>query len=263
LTLPIFTAMAAPHAYRALGRPLQDIPGGEVTPHVVWAHGWGQDHHAFLALAGSLARAAHHTLVDFPGFGESPRPAADWGTADYADAMAEWLAGLPRGRRIWVGHSFGCRVGMRLAARHPELIDAMVLVAGAGLRRRRSLVERLRIFLRVRAFKALKFVERLGIDVDARKAKYGSADYRSAGAMRPIFVKVATEDQTEVARAIRCPVSLIYGERDGETPPEMGERLSRLIPRSTLKIIPGLDHHTILTDGGPQVVHAVSQLLES
>ena len=65
----------------------------------------------------------------------------------------------------------------------------MVLVAGAGLKRRRGLLERLRIALRVRAFKTLKLLERLGVDVAARKARYGSADYRNAGAMRPIFVQ--------------------------------------------------------------------------
>jgi pimeloyl-ACP methyl ester carboxylesterase len=261
LTLPVFTAKSARHAFLALGLPLETADS-EASPHVVWAHGWGQDHRAFLALAGSLQRSAHHTLVDFPGFGESPRPPSDWDTADYADAIAEWLGGLPRGRRVWVGHSFGCRVGMRLAARHPGLIDAMVLVAGAGLKRRRSMLGRIRIALRVKAFKALKLLGRLGIDVDARKDAYGSADYRNAGEMRAIFVKAVTEDQTEIARQIRCPVSLIYGERDGETPPEFGERLSRLIPDATLKVIAGLDHHTILTDGGPQVVHAVSRFLE-
>jgi pimeloyl-ACP methyl ester carboxylesterase len=257
VTPATFTAKGAVHAYRTIGRP-----AGEGVPHIVWAHGWGQDHAAFLPLARSLERSARHTLIDFPGFGRSPQPPADWDTADYADAIAEWLASEPPGRRVWVGHSFGGRVGLRLAARHPGAVDAMVLVAAAGLKRHRSLPERLRIALRVRAYKALKLAERLGVDVSARKARYGSADYRNAGAMRSIFVKVIAEDQAQGARAIRCPVALLYGERDTETPPEIGERLSRLIPGATLKVIAGLDHHTILTDGAPQVVHQVSQMLE-
>ena len=257
MTLSTFTAKGAAHAYETAGKPLD-----AASTHVIWGHGWGQDRRAFVPLATSLARTAHHTLIDFPGFGDSPLPPGDWDTADYADALAEWLAGLPRGRRIYVGHSFGCRVGLRLAARHPGSIDAMVLVAGAGLKRRRSLLERLRIGLRIRMFKALKLLERLGVDVSARKARYGSADYRNAGAMRPIFVKTVAEDQTDVAKKIRCPVSLIYAERDTETPPEIGERLAALIPGASLKIIPGLDHHTILTDGAPQVVHEVARLAQ-
>jgi pimeloyl-ACP methyl ester carboxylesterase len=252
-----FTSKGALHAAESLGPPL-----AEGVTHVVWGHGWGQDRNAFLPMARSLERAAHHTLVDFPGFGGSPLPGADWDTADYADAIADWLAGLPRGRRIFVGHSFGGRVGLRLAANHPDAVDGLVLVAAAGLKRRRTPLERLRIGLRIRAFKLLKLLERLGVDVAARKAAYGSADYRNAGALRPIFVKVVSEDQTDGARRIRCPVALIYGERDTETPPEIGERLSQLIPGARLKILPHLDHQSVLTDGAPQVVYEVSRMLD-
>ena len=252
-----FVAKGASHAVETLGPPL-----GEGVAHIIWAHGWGQDHRAFLAIARSLERRAHHTLIDFPGFGRSPRPAEDWGTTEYGDALAEWLETLPRGRRILVGHSFGCRVGLRLAANHPVAIDAMVLVAGAGLQRQRSAVEKLRLFVKVRGFKALKLLEKLGVDVSARRARHGSEDYRNAGAMRPILVKTVSEDQTEVARKVRCPVALIYGEKDTSTPPEMGERLAKLIPEATLQVLPGLDHHTVLTDGGPQVAYAVSHFLD-
>ncbi len=255
--LPTFTAHGAPHAYASLGKALN-----EATPHVIWGHGWGLSHASLLPLARSLERVAHHSVLDFPGFGESPPPPGVWTTETYADALAEWLRTLPRGRRVYVGHSFGCRVALRLAARHPDCVDAMVLAAGAGLKRQRTLWERLRIFARVRTFKALKMLEKLGVDVSAQKAKFGSADYRNAGAMRPVFVAVIGEDQTEVARTIRCPVALIYGEKDTETPPEIGKRLAALIPGSTFLMLPGLDHHSILTDGAPQVVHAVSRFLE-
>lgn len=257
MILDHFTARGARHAYASLGLPLDDAPA-----HVIWAHGWGRTHADFLGLAGSLERRAHHTLLDFPGFGESPRPADDWSTAEYAEALAAWLAGLPRRKTIYVGHSFGGRVGLRLAARHPELIDGMVLAGAAGLKPQRSLWRRAQIFWRVRAFKTLKLLERLGVDVSRRKARYGSADYRNAGAMRPIFVKVASEDQTEAAKTVRCPVALYYGSLDTEAAPDIGERLSKLIPNARLRIIPGLDHFTILTDGAPQIVHAVDSMLE-
>ncbi|CAM5772987.1 2-hydroxy-6-oxohepta-2,4-dienoate hydrolase [Labrys miyagiensis] len=262
LTLSTFTAKGTPHAIVSFGKPLD-----AGTPHVIWAHGWGQDHHAFLALAHSLERVAHHTLIDFPGFGQSPVPPENghsgvWDTRDYADAVAEWLGTLPRGRRVWVGHSFGGRVGLRLATNHSEAVDAMVLVGSHGLRPIRSPATRLKIFWRVRLFKALKLLERLGVDVSARKAKFGSADYRSAGAMRPVFVKVIAEDQSEAIKSIRIPVRILCGALDDQAPPEMSERLASLIPGATVNILPGLDHYTILTDGGPQVAHTVAKLLE-
>ena len=36
---------------------------------------------------------------------------------------------------------------------------------------------------------------------------------------------------------------------DRETPPEIGERLSALIPRAALSVLPGQDHYTVLGDG--------------
>ena len=93
--------------------------------------------------------------MDFPGFGESPRPVAEWGTADYADASAGLLESLPNGHRIWVGHSFGCRVGIQLAARHSEIIDALFLVAAAGLPRRRSRLSQFRIKSKIALYKGL------------------------------------------------------------------------------------------------------------
>ena len=54
-----------------------------------------------LAQASRAVRAS--VLLDLPGFGASPLPPDAWGTADYADAVAEWLAGAPAQRRVWVG----------------------------------------------------------------------------------------------------------------------------------------------------------------
>ena len=91
-----------------------------------------------LPLAQAMRRPARSILIDFPGFGASPMPPAPWGTADYADAMAEWLDGLPPARRIWVAHSFGCRVGLQLAARRPATLAGLFLIAAAGLPPQRS-----------------------------------------------------------------------------------------------------------------------------
>ena len=56
-----------------------------------------------------LATERRVTRCYFPGFGASPRPTKDWGTADYADYCAAFLNTLPAARRLWIGHSFGCR----------------------------------------------------------------------------------------------------------------------------------------------------------
>lgn len=242
---------AAPFAFEEAG-----LPADRLTPRFVWAHGWGQSRHALMPLAEALAGQGTHILLDFPGFGDSPAPPDVWDTGDYADATAELLAARPpAGKTIWVGHSFGCRVGMQIAARHPHAVGGLFLIAGAGLPRQRSLAERIRLGARVRSFKALKRAAPvLGLDVEKLRQRFGSTDYASAGEMRAVLAKVVSEDLSDVARQIACPVQLVYGENDTETPPEIGERLSRLIPRAELTVLPRHDHYTVLTTGKHQVL---------
>jgi pimeloyl-ACP methyl ester carboxylesterase len=254
--MPTFVTHDATTSYATCGLTRQGAP-----LEVVWAHGWGQDHRVFLGLVRGLEQRAAHTLIDFPGFGDSPPPPAVWGTADYADAVASFLGTVSRARRVWVGHSFGCRVGLQLAARHPHLVDGLFLIAAAGLPLARTPLQRLAIAAKVALYKALKTLDRLGLDVAAFKDRLGSADYRSAGPMRPVLVKAVREDLSDVARAVRCPVCLIYGALDTQTPPALGERLASLLPDAHLQVLPRLDHDTILTAGSHQVQFQLAQFM--
>ncbi|HWD57008.1 MAG TPA: alpha/beta fold hydrolase, partial [Stellaceae bacterium] len=219
------------------------------APELVWGHGWGHSHASLTPLAEAMAGRADSLLVDFPGFGASPPPPAAWGTEDYADAVAEWLGGLPARRRLWIGHSFGCRVGLRLAARHPGAVSGLFLIAAAGLPPHRSLAARLKRLPRRLAFRALRAMTPEGPARDRLRERYGSADYRNAGAMRPVLVQAVNEDQSEVARSIRLPVVLVHGAADSESPPEIAARLHALIPGSRLNLLRGFDHLSILGDG--------------
>ena len=80
--------------------------------------------------------------------------------------------------------------------------------------------------------------------------------------MRPILVKAVSENLTDVARAVRCPTVLVYGENDRETPPNIGERLQHLIPDAQLHVLRGFDHWNVLTDGQHQLTHRLSDFLE-
>lgn len=239
------------------------VNAGAGSPLLVWGHGWGHTHQALLPLAEAVQGLAPSLLVDFPGFGASPMPPTAWGTADYADAVAEWLRSIPAMRRLWIGHSFGSRVGLRLAAQRPELVDGLVLIAAPGLQRRRSLPEHLRRQTRSFAYKAMRALTPEGPARDRVRERFGSADYRAAGAMRPIFAKTVAEDLGPVARQVRCPTVLVYGERDSETPSDIGRRFQQMIPHSELAVLRGLDHWTVLTEGRHQIAHRIGKLLET
>lgn len=230
---------------------------------LVFGHGWGQSSAAFLPIAEALKSFASSYLVDFPGFGASPLPPSDWGTADYADAIAEWMKTLPERRYVWVGHSFGGRIGVQLASRNPELLSGMVLIASAGLPRQRTLIQRARIAVRKRVFKTAKRLLQEGPRLERLRSRMGSADYRAAGPLRPVLNRVVSENLSDVAAAVRCPTLLLYGALDTETPPEIGQRFHRLIPGSELKLLDGFGHLDILYEGRHQVALRIRQFIEA
>jgi pimeloyl-ACP methyl ester carboxylesterase len=212
---------------------------------------------ALYPLAQSLAAYGNSFVLDFPGFGASPPPPSHWATADYADHVAKWLESTPPSCRIWIGHSFGCRVGLQLAARHPHLLSGLVLIAAAGLRPKRSVRQQSRFLLKRYSFRIVRSMAGEGALVNALRSRVGSSDYKSAGALRPILSRVVTEDLSEIAKSVKAPVILIYGENDTDTPPEMGRRLQSFIAGSQLIILKDFDHHTVLTDGRHQLVSSV------
>ena len=231
--------------------------GDADAPVVIWGHGWGQSHQAFMALATSLPKLGRHILIDFPGFGDSPVPdSADWGSRDYAECIAAFImAEFPNQRVIWIGHSFGCRVGVQLAAHHRDLIDRMISIAGAGLPRKRSIAFQARV-------NAFKFLKRMPfIDKDKLRQKFGSADYLSAGALHQTFINVIREDLSPEAKKIACPVLLIYGADDTETPPEIGRRYEALIKNASMIELEGQDHYTVLGSGRHQVAPLIKKFI--
>ena len=239
--------------------------GDPSKPAVIFGHGWGRTYRDFIPVAEALAPIANSFLVDFPGFGDTPRPDETWGTEDYAEHMLGFLRGeLGLSRFIWVGHSFGGRVGMRLAAAHPDIIHHLVLVASAGVPRTRSTLQKLQGRRRGLAFKLRKSMAKGADALQTLESQYGSADYihsREIG-LRDIFVKTVNEDQTGTLPAITCPTTLIYGGKDNDTPVEVGEKLAAGIPNANLIVCPHFDHISILDRGRHQIALSIKEQLE-
>lgn len=241
-----------------------EILGAKDGFPVVFGHGWGRDHQDFLPVAELLGNAAKCVLLDLPGFGKSTRPEAAWDTQDYADhtrAFLETELGITR--FIWVGHSFGGRVGLRLAQTTDSPVSHLFIVAGAGVPRQVDLPKRIKTKWRSWLFQRRKATARSEDDVIALEREFGSADYVASrlSGLRDIFVRTVQEDQSAKLGAIKCPTSLLYGRLDTETPPEIGLRINQLIPHSTYLECAEFDHHTILSRGRHQLTLMVREAL--
>jgi len=234
---------------------------------LIWLHGWGHDHSALMRMATLLKSCGHHILYDLPGFGKtamlsSPENTEGHSTRDYAAALGKQLP--PDQKHIIIGHSYGARVAVQLAATHPNLVEAIILISGAGLKRKRSVLFK----MKARGLKLLGQTARVidtlfGLHLyNAYAKKFGSSDYKNAGEMRPVLVSAVNEDLSLVARNVRCPALMVYGSEDTETPPELGKKYETLIPVSRYEELNGYGHNDILTRGAYQCEALIASFLK-
>jgi pimeloyl-ACP methyl ester carboxylesterase len=218
---------------------------GAAPAGVVALHGWARTHADFDAvLAGSDA-----AVPDLPGFGATAAPDGPWGAPEYADALAPLVE--QEGRTvIVVGHSFGGRIAVLLAARRPELVSALVLSGVPLCRPPGSRAPKPPRSLQVA--KALRRAGLLSADrLEARRQRSGPADYRDAtGVMRDVFVRVVNEtnDGTylDALDEVRCPIELVWGENDTAAPVSVARAVADRIPAAKLTVLTGVGHLTPL-----------------
>ena len=231
-------------------------------------HGWGLTGESLMPLARQLCAHGTCWVPDLPGFGKTPMLAEGAGSAEYAAALLHQPAiaeARAAGREIvLVGHSFGARLALQAAAAEPEAVGALVLIAGAGLKRSRGMVFRARSAVLKATGRLIRHIDRLaGTELFARYARrVGSADYRRAGPLRATLVAVVNEDLAPVAARIRQPALLLYGREDTETPPAFGQRFAALMADGELVILDGFGHLDILGPGAFQCAHRIQTFLE-
>jgi pimeloyl-ACP methyl ester carboxylesterase len=221
---------------------------GDLPPRVIALHGWRRAHGDFNSVIGpgSASGECAGLALDLPGFGASPPPPSAWGSADYAALVARTLEELSAPPVVVLGHSFGGRVGVHLAAERPDLVRALVLTGAPvartdGPRRKPPLGYRV-----VRSLRRARLVPE-GVLEKARQ-RHGSSDYLAAqGIIRPVLVRLLAEDYDEQIARIKCPVELVWADDDTEAPLAVGKKLAATIPGSNLVVCPGAGHMTPLT----------------
>jgi pimeloyl-ACP methyl ester carboxylesterase len=216
-------------------------PVDSKAPPVVILHGWGASIDAVGSLTTGLAGELEVVAVDLPGFGESEPPPEAWDVGRYAQFVLALCDELGLERVSLLGHSFGARISIVLAASAPERVSRMLLTGAAGIKPRR----RASYYVRVGIAKVGRVVGFAGGSAGRRlqqrmRQRVASQDWLDASdAMRGTFRLVVAEDLSPRLAHIEAPTLLIWGEQDTETPPWMAERMSSLLPDSGLVLLPG------------------------
>ncbi len=247
-------------------------PPGAHQPTVLMLHGFGSSLHTWDDWARGL-EAQHRVIrVDLPGSGLSPPDPA----GDYSDARAlEMLLSLldQRGvsRTSIVGHSMGGRIAWTFAARYPERMHKLVLVAPDGFASPRfdygksvNVPATLTLMRYVLPRSVLKmnlkaaYAHSEALD-EARVSRYHDL-IRAPGAREAMLERLR---QTVLVRPepllgqIRAPTLLLWGEVDRMIPITNAQDYLQAIRGSRLVSWPDIGH--VVQEEAPQTSLQVMQ----
>ncbi|HEU4480453.1 MAG TPA: alpha/beta hydrolase [Actinomycetota bacterium] len=229
------------------GQGFRVFDAGSGTPVVV-LHGWGGRIESMAPVLRCLMGEHRVVALDLPGFGDSPLPAGVWGTPDYAAFVRDALKDLGIERAHFVGHSYGAKTSLYLAATHPDLVDKLVLAGSSGLRTPPSLQARMKRLVS----KGARFAGKLGPAGRALRARVyeriASQDYRDAGELRPILVRVVNEDLTNALPRVGSSTLLVWGTEDDAAPVAHARIMERSIPDAGLVLFEGAGHFAYLDE---------------
>lgn len=241
------------------------IETGQGAP-VVLVHGLPSNAYDWAGVPAKLAALGHRVITyDRVGYGFSSRADASASHYTYesnADDLAALLAALDIPRATLVGWSYGGAVVQTLASRHPEIVDALVLVGAVGPALRERVDDPLHVLLSspvgapilrwIASIPPLSRVVTAG-SVDraftgAEAVPKGWVDYTRAmlalpGTLRSFVLEAQRGDPKALDPArIQAKTLVIHGERDLLVPLEVGRDLDEKLADSRLIVVEGGSH---------------------
>ena len=248
------------------GTRLQALVGGPPDgPPIVLLHGLGGSRSNWAFVAPELARTRRVLVVDLPGHGRSTALPAAPGLGPYADRVAKLLEEEGHAPADVVGHSFGGLVGIRLAARRPELVRSLVLTAAAGITSSTRQAERAlalvgwiqpgrkvspywRAVARSAALKRIVFGHWFAADPAALSDDAVEAllvDINLHSDTQSAFRALAGDDPRADLHLVRCPALMLWGAKDNQLPLDDAFDYARRL-RAPLRTIADCGHLLIV-----------------
>lgn len=197
---------------------------------IVFLHGFGGGFESFAEIAKMLSDRYKCLLISF----FESEPDYPLTIFDYYNYVKTLIELQPAKEIIVVGHSFGGRVGIKLAANN--CCDKLVLVDSAGLKPKRGI----NYYCKVYKYKIRK---KLGLNTD----NYGSSDYKTLSpVMKKTFINIVNYYQNKEIEQITIPTLIYWGSDDKETPLEFAKTFNKKIKNSRLIVIENCGHFSYL-----------------
>jgi 3-oxoadipate enol-lactonase len=263
--MPVITINSVGLNYRDLG--------SHENRTIVLAHPmlFGSD--VFDYLVSELVNDFHLILPDIHGHGQSGYRAPltlDEMTANYYRLQTE----LNLTKVIWIGHSIGGMIGMRLALAHPEAIESLVLIATTARLDPPQLREQAWPL-----WEMFRAGHREDIVDAALQFNFAPATFRTQPqlieyyrnkvigyqnvegvfeAVRAVFKRTDISDQIN---AIKAPTLVIAGKEDTAISPTESEVIASRIPNAQLALIDEAGH-MLVVEKPEELTQIIREFLE-
>lgn len=227
-------------------------PFDRSLPAVVLLHGAGFDHSTWALHSRWFAHHGFSVLApDLPGHGRSAgRPLTT--IADMADWTAALLDAAGAAKSRLVGHSMGTLIALEAAARHPDKVSGLALIATAAVM---TVGPDLLKAAEANDSAAVDMVSIWGLGFAAELGgSLAPGLWMHQGAQRTLQKCApgvlhsdlaacnAYQGALAAAAQIKVPVTLILGERDMMTPAKAGKTLAAAIPNARTIVLAGAGH---------------------
>ena len=242
---------------------------GSGTPVIVFLHYWGGSSRTWNDVIAALPNSYRTVALDHRGWGNSDAPANGYALADFADDAQGVIESLNLGKFVLVGHSMGGKIAQLLAARRPEGLAGLVMVAP-------SPPVPLVLPAEVRAQMEVVYESRASVEMSIDHmltAKTLSPEHREqviedslrgapqAKAAWPLHA--SHEDITREVATINAPAIVIAGELDRVDSVEtLQTKLLPYIPHARIHVVPGTGHLSPL-ESPVEVARLVENFVES
>ena len=218
-------------------------------PSILLMHGSGLTHIVWSLHEQFYVSQGYNVLsVDLPGHGNSEGP-----SLKSIEEISDWIKSLMNvldiKKLIIIGHSQGSLVGIDFAARYPNLISGLVLVAGSY---KMPVNQDLINYAEAGDEKAVLLMMKWGYE--GSKAFIGGNPVKKIiNSSREIREVLAVDLNAcnnykggkESLEKINCSTLCIFGDLDKMVPLEVGNKMSSMIKNSEKKIINNCGHMII------------------
>ena len=212
---------------------------GENSKSILILPGWGNNRNTFNNIINTLKKDYSIYIIDYPYFGNSPLPNKELTIYDYANLIHNFIKDNNIINPIIIAHSFGGRITSILLGKYKIKIKKLILIDVAGIKRLN-----IKIILKQKLYKILKLLIKLLPKNKQYKYykkllnKFSSKDYLNIPIiMKKTFQNIIKENLKKYYKKININTTIIWGNKDIDTPIKDAYYLHKKIKKSNLIIL--------------------------